>query len=130
MDFAPQTLTKIRDLLTHRRLELRAGVEAAERDRREAIDADAHEVTDRKDEAARQLSSDLVGVQEQRDLGEIAQVEAALLRLDDGTYGDCRDCGQPILPERLRVQPAAERCTSCQTASEQAMNRLTSHVAP
>ena len=130
MDYAPQTLTKIRDLLTYRRLELRAEVEAAERDRREASDADAHEVTDRKDEAARRLSFDLDGVQEQRDLGEIAQVEAALLRLDDGTYGDCRDCGQPILPERLRVQPAAERCMSCQTASEQATNRLTSHVAP
>ncbi len=126
MDSAPRTLTKIRDLLTRRRLELRAEVEAAERGRREASDADAHEVTDRKDEATRRLSSDLVGVQEQRDLGEIAEVEAALQRLDGGTYGDCRDCGQPIPPERLRVQPAAERCTSCQTASERTMNRLTS----
>lgn len=125
MDLAPQTLTKLRDLLTRRRLELRAEVEAAEGGRREASDAEAHEVTDRKDEAERRLSSDLVGVQEQRDLGEIAQVEAALQRLDGGTYGDCRDCGQPILAERLRVQPAAERCTPCQAASEQAMNRLT-----
>lgn len=126
MDFAPQTSAKLRDLLTRRRLELRAEVKVAERGRREAGDADAHEVTDRKDEATRRLSSDLVAVQEQRDLGEIAQVEAALQRLDGGTYGDRRDCGQPILSERLRVQPAAERCTPCQTASERTMSRLSS----
>lgn len=125
MNQAAQTrLTKLRDRLTRRRLELRAEVEAAEQGRREASDADAHEVTDRKDEAERRLSSDLGGVQEQRDLGEIAQVEAALQRLDAGTYGDCPDCGKPIPPERLRVQPAAERCTPCQTASERAVNRL------
>ena len=126
MDLAPQTqLTKLRDLLTERRRELRAEVEASERDQRERSDADAHEVTDRKDEAARRLSSDLGGVQEQRDLDEMALVEAALQRLDDGTYGDCKDCGQPILPERLWVQPAAERCTHCQAASEHAMSRFT-----
>ena len=126
MDLTPQAeLTKLRDLLTERRLELRAEIEAAERDQRETSDADAHEVTDRKDEAARQLSSDLGGVQEQRDLDEMAQVEAALQRLDDGTYGNCRDCGQPILLQRLRVQAAAERCTLCQAASEHAMSRHT-----
>ena len=126
MDVALQTpLTKLRDQLTDRWLELRTEVEAAEKDQREASDADTHEVTDRKDEAARHLSSDLGGVQEQRDLDEMAQVEAALQRLDGGTYGNCRDCGQPILPQRLRVQPAAERCTHCQAASEHAMNRFT-----
>ena len=58
MDLAPQTqLTKLRDQLTDRRLELRAQVEAAERSQREASDAEAHEVTDRKDEAARRQAS-------------------------------------------------------------------------
>ena len=126
MDLAPQIqLTKLRDLLTDRWLELRAEVEAAERDQREASDADAHEVTDRKDEAARHLSSDLGGVQEQRDLDEMAQVEAALQRLDGGTYGDCKDCGEPIPPQRLWVQPAAEQCMHCQAASEHGMDRFT-----
>ena len=123
MDVAAQTpLTKLRDQLTDRWLELRTEVEAAEQDQREASDAEAHEVTDRKDEAARRLLSDLGRVQEQRDLDEMAQVEAALHRIEGGTYGDCKDCGQPILPQRLRVQPAAERCTHCQATSEHAMN--------
>lgn len=131
MNLARQAqLTKLRDPLAERLLDLRAEVEAAQRDQREAGDADAHEVTDRKDEAARRLSSDLGGVQEQRDLDEMAQVEAALQRLDGGTYGDCRDCGQPILLQRLWVQPAAERCAPCQAASEQAMSRFRAKSAP
>jgi len=44
--------------------------------------------------------------------------QAALQRLDAGVYGDCVDCGQPIALERLRVQPAAERCAACQAARE------------
>ena len=123
MDVALQTpLTKLRDQLTDRWLELRTEVEAAEQDQREGSDAEAHEVTDCKDEAARRLLSDLGRVQEQRDLDEMAQVEAALHRIEGGTYGDCKDCGQPILPQRLWVQPAAERCTHCQATSEHAMN--------
>ena len=124
MDLATQTrLTKLRDLLTFRLLELRAEVHAAEQAQRELTGASAHEVTDRKDEAAQRVLTDLGGVQEQRDLDEMAQVEAALQRLDTGSYGDCSDCGEPISLQRLRVQPAAQRCAPCQAAFEHALDR-------
>ena len=124
MNPAAQThLTKVRDLLTDRRLELRAEVEAAEQAQREATDAAAHEVSDRKDEAARRLLSDLGGAQEQRDVDEMAQVEAALHRIEDGSYGECTDCGEPISSQRLLVLPAAQRCARCQTAYEHALER-------
>ena len=114
MDLATQThLTKLRDSLTFRLLELRAEVHAAEHAQREATGASAHEVTDRKDEAAQRSMSDLGDVQEQHDRDEMAQVEAALQRLDTGTYGDCSDCREPIPLQRLRVQPAAQRCAPC-----------------
>ena len=124
MDLATQThLTELRDLLTFRLLELRADVHAAEQAQRELTGASAHEVTDRKDEAAQQSIADLDEVQEQRDLDEVAQVEAALQRLDNGTYGDCSDCGEPIILQRLQVQPAALRCAPCQAAVEHVRDR-------
>lgn len=111
-------LKTLRDLLTHRQHELRAEVHAAEQARREPGDAAAHEVADRKDEAAQRLIADVDGAQEQRDVDELAQVDAALQRLDKGTYGNCMDCGEPIALERLLVQPAAPRCVRCQEAHE------------
>ncbi len=116
-------LTKLRDSLTFRLNELRADVHAAEQAQRELTGSSPHEVTDRKDEAAQQSISDLEGVQEQRDLDEMMQVEAAFQRLDNGTYGDCSDCGEPILLQRLQVQPAAPRCAPCQAAFEHVRDR-------
>ncbi|MCM8750538.1 TraR/DksA C4-type zinc finger protein [Thermomicrobiaceae bacterium CFH 74404] len=41
---------------------------------------------------------------------ELSRVDAALKRMDSGTYGICVECGQPIEPERLEAIPWAERC--------------------
>ena len=49
-----------------------------------------------------------------------AQVEAALQRIEDGTYGTCVDCGQPIAPARLEVRPEAARCVADQEKAEAA----------
>ncbi len=48
------------------------------------------------------------------------QVEAALARLDAGTYGACVDCGQPIPDARLEVRPEAARCIADQEKHEAA----------
>jgi DnaK suppressor protein len=47
-----------------------------------------------------------------------AQVKAALARIDDGSYGVCVDCGQPISEARLQVRPEAARCVECQVKAE------------
>lgn len=46
------------------------------------------------------------------------QVEAALARLDEGTFGVCVDCGTPVPEERLEARPEAARCIECQTKAE------------
>ena len=43
----------------------------------------------------------------------LAQVDAALARVEAGTYGTCTGCGQPISAERLEVRPTAEKCVAC-----------------
>ncbi len=41
---------------------------------------------------------------------ELAEVDRALQKLDDGTYGLCETCGEPIAPARLEAMPAARFC--------------------
>jgi DnaK suppressor protein len=43
----------------------------------------------------------------------LADLDAALLRIDDGTYGTCRGCDQPIDEQRLRALPGAVHCIHC-----------------
>ncbi len=40
----------------------------------------------------------------------VAEIDAALERLDDGSYGTCARCGKEINPERLEARPAAIYC--------------------
>ena len=44
---------------------------------------------------------------------EIAQIDAALGRMDDGDYGYCVECGDEIAPKRLELNPAIARCLEC-----------------
>lgn len=41
------------------------------------------------------------------------EIDAAVARVADGTYGTCLDCGQPIPPARLEARPVAARCINC-----------------
>lgn len=43
---------------------------------------------------------------------ELSQVEAALIRLDDGAYGRCGACGQPIDDGLLAARPTASSCSA------------------
>ena len=43
----------------------------------------------------------------------LAELDAAVARLDDGGYGVCVSCGGPIAAERLAVRPAATTCIRC-----------------
>lgn len=49
-----------------------------------------------------------------RNVDHLAQVEEALRRLDDGTFGACTRCGRPIAAERLEAIPWAAHCIDCQ----------------
>lgn len=49
--------------------------------------------------------------------GHLAEVEAAVQRLDAGTYGSCERCGQPIAIARLDARPAARTCIRCASAA-------------
>jgi RNA polymerase-binding transcription factor DksA len=50
---------------------------------------------------------------EQQLRDHLAEVEHALRKLDEGTYGLCDGCGQPIAPDRLEALPQASLCVNC-----------------
>jgi RNA polymerase-binding protein DksA len=59
--------------------------------------------------------------EQQRDLAlrdraqqQLELVDAALERIEAGTYGDCLRCGRPVAPERLEALPWAAHCIDCQ----------------
>ena len=56
---------------------------------------------------------------------ELADVEHALARLDDGTYGTCEACGKRIADDRLDAMPAARFCVD-----DQAMAEREAHARP
>ncbi|TAL16310.1 MAG: DNA-binding protein, partial [Frankiales bacterium] len=48
----------------------------------------------------------------------LLQVERALARLDEGTYGRCENCGNPIPKARLQAFPRATLCVACKQREE------------
>ena len=44
---------------------------------------------------------------------EIEEIQQALVRIREGTYGDCSQCGDPIAPKRLEALPYTNSCIDC-----------------
>lgn len=109
--------THLEQLLKKRTEDLRSDM------RREAEGQDdfleiATEFRDPGDSSFATLSVDVSNAEVARDLAEMRQIEAAFGRMDEGSYGECADCGTDIPYERLEVQPTAERCIPCQDIYE------------
>ena len=62
---------------------------------------------------------DLAFALDERETAHLSAVDAALARIDAGTYGECTDCGTEISAARLRATPEAARCVHCQEKAEQ-----------
>ena len=73
---------------------------------------------DAGDESVVRMVTDLHLQEAGRDMEELHDIEAALERMEDGSYGECDECGCEIDHARLEVQPAALRCVECQSQFE------------
>jgi RNA polymerase-binding protein DksA len=78
----------------------------------------ANDVRDLEDESFADLVVDVSLAEIDRDLEELRAIDAALLRMSDGTYGRCDVCDRPIELKRLQAAPEALRCIDCQTLYE------------
>ena len=113
LDALRQRLLKERQSLMDRIAQQRGGavgrVEAAAEQFGQSEDEHAQNITER----------DLAFAIDEHESAELNAIQAALVRVREGTYGECMDCGQAIALARLQVNPEAERCVNCQTQQEQ-----------
>ena len=107
--------SKLRDQHAELRTEVqeeRAKVDS-ERDRRSA-----REVQDRGDEANTDQWRETNAAMIDHHVDEISGIQAALSRVESGTYGLCVECGEHIGFQRLQAYPSANRCLVCQSKAE------------
>lgn len=67
----------------------------------------------REEEATESLELERRLALEKQIREQLADVEYALAKFDEGTYGNCEICGKPIAPERLEALPQAKYCVAC-----------------
>jgi DnaK suppressor protein len=81
----------------------------------------AHDLLAQDEEGARRHAMDreVDMAMSDLDIAELGAVSRALVRLREGDYGLCTDCGAEIPFDRLRVEPQAERCVPCASRHEQ-----------
>ena len=68
---------------------------------------------DSEDQAIERENQEALEVIGKTETSEIRQIEVALKRISEGTYGTCAKCGGSIDPRRLKAIPTAARCISC-----------------
>ncbi|MES1937266.1 TraR/DksA family transcriptional regulator [Salinisphaera hydrothermalis] len=118
---APEQLDRLQSDMRDRLVQLRAQVaHALEHSVHESHEFSAGEVLDMEDTAFIRMVRELDLADIERDAAEIHDIDAALARMDDGSYGQCVDCGEPIALARLEAYPSAKRCYACQQAVERA----------
>ena len=98
---------QLANTLKARLAELIGRAEIIEDDLRQPLDADFEEqAVDLADDDALAGIDDVLRK-------EIAATRAALTRIENGTYGTCANCGNPIGENRLKALPAATLCIDC-----------------
>jgi RNA polymerase-binding protein DksA len=118
-DLEAKQLDELKSLLRDRTTQLREEIrQALLRSDSEQYVQIANEVHELEDESFADLMVDVILAEIDRALDELRAIEAALLRVSDGTYGQCEQCGFPIEFRRLQLTPFASRCFDCQSSFE------------
>ncbi|MDH6590510.1 DnaK suppressor protein [Variovorax sp. TBS-050B] len=84
----------------------------------EGSGAGMREVHGRTDDAEAARIEELREAEIEIDRRRLHEIERALQRVAEGSYGICADCGEEIPYERLLVRPTAMRCAACQVVAE------------
>ena len=120
-------LNEFRRILERRFLEVREEIrqELLQSDEQSYIEL-AGQVPDLENSALADLLVDIALADIDRHVQEIRDINAALLRIAEESYGLCCDCGESIDLARLGAYPTAKRCLSCQSKTESRFARLRS----
>lgn len=115
---------ELKSMLLHKRAELVAKLREEREGRIEATtQREKIEGTPFGDRPALSPDDEMGFAVADRRAGMLAQIDLALKKMEEGSYGRCEVCEQEIMPARLRAQPFSVRCTRCQEAWERDQSR-------
>ncbi len=88
-----------------------------------SLDEEVEEIAATSDNHLAETATATLGREIDYTLGEnseqvLADIDSALQRIDDGTYGTCVNCGREIPLQRLEAYPAASLCIDCKRSAE------------
>jgi len=78
----------------------------------------AQDIGDVLDSVSEERTRELDMILTDREKRKLLQIDDALDRIEDGTYGQCEECGVKIPKARLKVLPFAKFCVECQEKNE------------
>ena len=119
---AKNRYNELKKMLEARRRELMSDVQGRIRDVRADGNKD-RDVLDQGESSEVDIQEDIEFALIQMKSETLNKIEAALRRLEEGTYGGCFECGEEISEARLRALPFAVRCKDCEEARETAEQR-------
>lgn len=111
-----EELEKVRQQLLNLRRDV---VESTRRTHADALLLGGDGVADLGDMSANSYSQDVLVSLNQTQRDRIRDIDAALKRVDEGVYGICIGCEEPIAPRRLEVRPFSRYCIDCKKEFEQ-----------
>lgn len=109
-------LAKFRRLLTEERSRLVDSSRNAIRN--EDLNISSDDLPDETDLAATEVNQNLMFRLRDRERRMLAKIDLALTRIEEGSFGTCEDCEEPIEPKRLEARPVSELCLTCKEMQE------------
>ena len=106
---------QLKDQYLQLREEIRQNLLRSDSENYKELAGSVHDVSD---EALADLLVDINNADIDRQIQEIRDIDAALLRIANKTYGTCITCEAPISLPRLQAYPTAKRCLRCQEVYE------------
>ena len=123
-DTGSERYHELRTILEDRRREIQNEVQTRIKDvRAEGAEGLTTGVVDDVETSESDIQEDIEFALIQMKVETLQRINEALERLEDGTFGQCYECGDEISPQRLRALPFAVRCKDCEEAREVAAQR-------
>jgi len=121
---ATERYADLKRMLDARRREIMSEVHEKIRDvRTESGKGKMSEVFDQGESSEADIQEDIEFALIQMKAETLSKINEALVRLEEGAFGYCFECGEDIAQPRLRALPFAVRCKDCEQARENAMQR-------
>ncbi len=114
-------LTRFKQLLEEQRDQLLGNA-------KKALSGDIHldpdDFPDEIDTASSEVGLAFIGRLRERERGLLNKINSALEKIEQGTFGECEQCGEEIGMKRLEARPVAELCIDCKAEQEKLERRM------